>query len=58
LGEEVERGQLLATIRDVFGETLEEVRSPCSGILCAYRTIPPILPGDQTVFVGEVVETL
>lgn len=58
LGEEVEQNQLVATIQDVFGDVLEEVRAPSSGLVCSYRSIPPILPGDQTTFVGEVIEVV
>jgi predicted deacylase len=56
LGDEVKRGQRVATIRDVFGDVVEEITAPVDGLVCSYRTIPPIMPGDQTVLVGEVVE--
>jgi predicted deacylase len=56
LGDVVKRGQRLATIRDVFGDVVEEIAAPVDGLVCSYRTIPPVMPGDQTVLVGEVVE--
>jgi predicted deacylase len=56
LGDDVKRGQRLATIRDVFGGVVEEITAPTDGLVCSYRTIPPIMPGDQTVLVGEVVD--
>jgi predicted deacylase len=55
LGDRVRRGHTVATIRDVFGDVVEEISAPVDGLVCSYRTIPPILPGDQTVLVGEVV---
>jgi predicted deacylase len=55
LGECVARGRVVATIRDMFGAVVEEIRAPTDGLVCSYRTIPPILPGDQTVLVGEIV---
>lgn len=56
LGDEVKRGQPVATIRDVFGDVIERIAAPVDGLVCSYRTIPPVMPGDQTVLVGEVVE--
>jgi predicted deacylase len=56
LGDDVKRGQCVATIRDVFGTVAEEILAPVDGLVCSYRTIPPIMPGDQTVLVGEVME--
>lgn len=55
LGESVARGRVVATIRDMFGAVVEEIRAPTDGLVCSYRTIPPILPGEQTVLVGEIV---
>jgi uncharacterized protein len=56
LGDRVKRGHAVATIRNVFGDIVEEIVAPTDGLVCSYRTIPPILPGDQTVLVGEIVE--
>lgn len=56
LGDRVKRGQTVATIRDVFGELVEEIAAPNDGLVCSYRTIPSILPGDQTVLVGAIVD--
>ncbi|MCZ7569764.1 MAG: succinylglutamate desuccinylase/aspartoacylase family protein [Ardenticatenaceae bacterium] len=58
LGAEVEEGQVVATIRNVFGDVVEEIAAPRPGVICSYRTIPPILPGDQTTFVGQVIDVI
>jgi uncharacterized protein len=55
LGDRVKRGHTVATIRNVFGDVVEEIVAANDGLVCSYRTIPPILPGDQTVLVGEIV---
>ncbi len=51
----VTKGDLVAIISDVFGETLEEVRAPFDGIVCSKRTTGFIEPGGWTLMVGKLV---
>jgi predicted deacylase len=54
LGRFVKAGQLLGRVYDVqtFAQ-LEELRSPCSGILYVVRAYGPTQPGDWAYVVGE-----
>ena len=54
----VRRGDTVGVITDYLGEVLETVEAPYDGIICSIRTFPSIRPGEWTVFVGEVVETV
>jgi predicted deacylase len=54
----VRRGDTVGVITDFLGEVLETVEAPCDGIICSTRTFPSIRPGEWTVFVGELVETM
>jgi predicted deacylase len=56
--EAVKRGDTVGVITDLLGEVVETVEAPCDGIICSTRTFPAIRPGEWTVFVGELVETL
>lgn len=54
----MKKGTLMATIRDLYGNVLEEVRSPADGQIFGMRTMPCCLPGDWACFFGEVQETV
>lgn len=56
--EAVGRGDTVGVITDLLGEIVETVKAPYDGIICSIRTFPAIRPGEWTVFVGELVETL
>jgi predicted deacylase len=52
LGEQVERGQLLATVSDPFGETVKQVRSPIEGIVIGLCIHALVHRGDAVVHVA------
>lgn len=54
----ISAGTLLAEIRDVYGNVLEEVRAPTDGQIFGMRTMPACLPGDWACFFAEVQETV
>jgi predicted deacylase len=45
-GQKVAKDQLLATIKDAFGDTVNELRSPMRSVVMYIRTYPPVRPGD------------
>lgn len=45
-GDKVEGDALLARIKDAFGDTVAEVRSPFRAVVMYNRTYPPVRPGD------------
>ncbi|MFI0445394.1 succinylglutamate desuccinylase/aspartoacylase family protein [Actinomadura sp. 6N118] len=53
-GDEVKTGDLLGTIVDHYGHTLEEVRAPQDGIVLWQRRIRTVQPGDEVVIFGAV----
>ncbi|CAM5275095.1 succinylglutamate desuccinylase/aspartoacylase family protein [Streptomyces aurantiogriseus] len=53
-GETCKEGDLIATISDHYGNTLEEVRAPQEGIVLWVRRIRTVRPGDEVVIFGEV----
>ncbi len=48
----VKKGEVIATISDLFGDVVEEVRAPHDGIIVSQRTFGTIHAGEWTVFVG------
>lgn len=46
-GEFVEAGTLLATITDLHGETLAEMRAPHPGLVAGVRSFVSVNPGDH-----------
>ncbi|MEU3933605.1 succinylglutamate desuccinylase/aspartoacylase family protein, partial [Streptomyces sp. NPDC029044] len=52
--ETCKEGDLIATITDHYGTTLEEVRAPQDGIVLWVRRIRTVRPGDEVVIFGEV----
>lgn len=54
-GETCKEGDLIATITDHYGNTLEEVSAPQDGIVLWVRRIRTVRPGDEVVIFGEVL---
>ena len=55
-GEDVRRGEVLATITDMHGRTIEELIAPQDSVIVELRQAPTILPGDVVCILGEVIE--
>ena len=51
-------GTLITTIVDLYGNVLEEVRTPTDGQIFGMRTLPCVYQGDWACFFGEVLENL
>jgi predicted deacylase len=54
----VTRNQLISTIVDLQGDTIEEIRSDLDGVIIGLRTLPKINPGDWTHWPVKVVKLL
>jgi len=48
----VKKGEVIATISELFGDVVEEIRAPHDGIIVSQRTFGTIHAGEWTVFVG------
>ncbi len=48
----VKKGEVIATISDLFGDVVEEIKAPHDGIIVSQRTFGTIHAGDWTAFVG------
>jgi len=46
-------GEVLLTLADLFGETVELLNAPCTGVLFGFRTYPSTTAGDWTLFCGN-----
>lgn len=53
LASDVSEGQLIATVENLLGEVVEEVRSPAAGRVCRTNTMGVVGSGDFVAFVGE-----
>ena len=53
-GDYVTRGTALGHITDYFGNTVQEVSAPASGVLLILFATPPVNEGDNIVVIGEV----
>lgn len=49
----IKKDQLLLRILDLFGDPIEELHSPCNGILFGFRTYPSVTAGDWALFCAE-----
>jgi predicted deacylase len=56
-GRDIQTGDLLATISDMHGKTIEELCAPIAGVVVDLRQVPIVLPGDVVYILGEVIET-
>lgn len=52
LGTEVEPGQVLARIVDIFGDTVEMVTAPAPGIFVRATTLPTVSTGERAATLG------
>lgn len=55
-GHAVQKGTLLGYVTDFFGNRIEEVRAPLSGILLYILGTPPVSAGEPLAFVGHIRE--
>jgi predicted deacylase len=53
LKQPIQRGDVLLTITDLFGDTIEELQAPCDGTLFGMRTYPSVTAGDWALFCAE-----
>lgn len=51
----VTAGQMVGVIRDLFGDTLEEITAPQAGFVIVLRALPPVNPGDTVCVVTSGV---
>jgi predicted deacylase len=56
-GDYVERGQVVAEIRDMFGDVVEELRSPTHGIIIRCSLLPTVATGARVCNVYETGQT-
>ena len=49
----MKRGEVIATVSDLFGDIVEEIKAPLDGIIVSQRTYATIHPGEWTVYVGS-----
>jgi predicted deacylase len=56
LRQEVKKGEILASIRNLLDEEIEVIRAPYDGIIIGQRTVTRIYPGDWTLWVGRIIE--
>jgi predicted deacylase len=54
--ERVSKGQLLGRLVDLFGHTIEELRSPCEGIVGLRREFPVVEQGEPLFLIAGVIE--
>lgn len=52
LGETVKKGEVVASIVNVFGETEERVRAPTEGVLLRETTFPTVCSGERVATLG------
>jgi len=53
LKQPIYKGEALLSITDWFGDIIEELRSPCDGVLFGARTYPSVTAGDWALFCAE-----
>ena len=53
LKQPITEGEVLLTMADLFGEPVEELKAPCTGVLFGFRTYPSTTAGDWTLFCGN-----
>ena len=49
----ISEGEVLLTLADLFGEPIELLKAPCTGVLFGFRTYPSTTAGDWTLFCGN-----
>jgi hypothetical protein len=53
-----QRGEALAQVVNLLGEVIDEVTSPCDGLVNDIYSMPRVQPGEWLDLVGEVVERI
>jgi predicted deacylase len=56
--DEVEKGDVIGSLYDIFGELIEEVSATHPGVVCSIRHYPETNPGNELVGYYEVVRTI
>lgn len=56
LGDMVSKGEIVGTIRNFFGEVIEEVRSPSEGVLDWLFFHASVIPGSELMIISEIVK--
>jgi len=54
LGDVVSRGDVIARIRNPFGEVIEEIKSPVNGVFDFLMYHASVLPGNALMIIGEL----
>lgn len=54
LGAIVEKGEKVGEVRNLFGEAIEELKSPVSGVLDFLMFNASVLPGNAVMIIGEL----
>ncbi len=57
LGQIVERGEVIATVRDSVGRQLSRTRAPRSGMVIGHTQQPLVNQGDAIIHIAELLET-
>jgi predicted deacylase len=52
LNSNVKAGQTVATVIDLFGETVEEIKAPIAGPVVRIATLPIVSSGERVVQLG------
>ena len=52
LNDDVQAGQVVATVVNPFGETVEEIRAPRPGPVVRIATVPIVSTGERVVQLG------
>ena len=53
----IEKDETLLIMQDLFGNIVEELKAPCTGVLFGFRTYPSTTAGDWTLFCGNATLT-
>jgi len=56
LASRVKKGDVIASIVDIFGFVVDQVASPCDGVVIGKSTNPSNLQGDRIVHLGVIVD--
>jgi len=54
LGDIVSKGEMIGSVKNIFGEVIETVTSPVDGVFDFLMFHPSVLPGDVVMIIGEL----
>ena len=54
VGDIVQKGDVVGVVKNIFGEVLEELKSPVYGILDFHEFSPTVMPSNTTWIIGEL----